>query len=364
MARDENDRPYEDGQGKSLNPELTGDVLSPRWSTEDTDEQPAIQVSGNETYILPAGQGAQPVESPATPATPMAPADAPHDVLDGPSGPHDVLDGPSGSHEALSGPHETLAGPYESLSGPHAVVGADGTDVPGGDRAADDDLPYLPLDQGYKPGRDDDAGETRRGFLGSGWTDDADDRRGGAGRDREVRRRTRVLVLAAAAVVLVGAGAGWLLTGTSSDDPCGAGTCAGASQVTAPARTALPEETESAPAPEETDTAEPTVSETVTPTPVARRPRPTREPSVRPTATARESRPTATPEEKATHGSQDEMNETSDGTPDDSAEAPATRRPERQETAPPTQAPPAQQEQPAPSPSEKKGLFDILFPWA
>ncbi|MGW2153448.1 hypothetical protein [Nonomuraea sp. NPDC001699] len=351
---------------------MTGDVLSPRWSTEDTDEQPAIQVSGNETYILPPGQAAQSVEPPATPATPATPADAPHDVLDGPSGPHDVLDGASGPHdvlsgphEALSGPHETLAGPQETLSGPHAVLGADALHAATGDRAVDDDLPYLPLDQGYKPERDDDAdaGGTRRGFLGSGWTDDADDRRGAG--EREVRRRTRVLVLAGVAVVLVGAGAGWLLTGTSSDDPCGTARCASASEVSAPPQTALPEQTEEAtPEPEVTDTAEPTVSETVTPTPVARRPRPTREPTARPTTSSRERRPTATPDDDATRGTRGHMNETSDGAPEDAAEAPATKEPERQETGAPTQAPPpTQQDQPAPAPSEKKGLFDILFPW-
>ncbi|MFB9202953.1 hypothetical protein ACFFV7_17275 [Nonomuraea spiralis] len=356
---------------------MTGDVLSPRWSTEDTDEQPAIQVSGNGTYILPADKGAQPAE----PAHDVLDAPSgshdvldgglsgPHDVLGGVSGAHDVLDGASGPHETLSGSHEALSGPHEtlgSLSGPHAVLGAESFDATAGERAAgDDDLPYLPLDQGYEPDRDDDADRTRRGFLGSGWTEDSDDRRGSGG-ERQVRRRTRVLVLAAAAVVLVGVGAGWLLTGTSADDPCAAGRCAGASEVSAPAETAAPEETEEVvPEPTDTDTAEPTVSETVTPTPVVHRARPTREPSVRPTTPARESRPTDTPEGKTTHGPRGEMNDTSDGAPEDAGRPAATKQPEQEDSAP-TQAPPPSQQpqQPDPAPSEKKGLFDILFPWA
>ncbi|NUR88549.1 MAG: hypothetical protein HOY71_31045, partial [Nonomuraea sp.] len=91
---------------------MTGDVLSPRWSTEDTDEQPAIQVSGNETYILPADQGAP------QPIGPLAP-----DLLSGPSGPHDVLGGAGGPHDVLGeagGPHDVLGG----ASGPHDVLGA------------------------------------------------------------------------------------------------------------------------------------------------------------------------------------------------------------------------------------------------
>ncbi|GAA3100213.1 hypothetical protein [Nonomuraea salmonea] len=89
MARDENDRPYDDGQGRSLNPELmTGDVLSPRWSTDDTDEQPAIQVSGNETYILPDTSRRDVLDDP-----PRDVLDDPHDVLGSGGDRHDVLGG-------------------------------------------------------------------------------------------------------------------------------------------------------------------------------------------------------------------------------------------------------------------------------
>ncbi|NUR92524.1 MAG: hypothetical protein HOY71_51345 [Nonomuraea sp.] len=202
---------------------MTGDVLSPRWSTEDTDEQPAIQVSGNETYILPAGQGAPQLLDP-----PPGLASVPDDVPPGASGPHSVLGGASGPHDVLgglgsvSGPHDVLGGD----SGPHAVgvgnafdTAAEGSGRDLHDTQAEEELPYLPLDQGYEPAGDDGPDRTRRGFLGSGWTEDTGDdgRSGGSGRsggryggsggfegDREVRRRTRVLVAAAAAVVLVG----------------------------------------------------------------------------------------------------------------------------------------------------------------
>ncbi|MCK2217491.1 hypothetical protein MF672_027415 [Actinomadura sp. ATCC 31491] len=370
MVRDENDRPYEDGQARSLNPELTGDVLSPRWSTDDTDEQPAIQVTGNETYILPPDQGA------------TLPPEAGHDVLDDlPARPAGDLLGQG--QQAEESPYLPLDRGYDGEYQPERQVDALAEyepDHPSGhpsdhlgddDRAAaagpaGDDRPASARDS-YDAYDSYDDDQPRRGFLGSGWTDDSGDERSGRS-EREVRRRTRTLVMAAVAVVLIGVGAGFVLTGTSSDDPCAAGRCASAGEVTAPSEeAAVPEET---PQEEETEpTDEPTAGPTAgpgetaaaDPTPAARQPRPTREPAARPTRTrseepaektsARPSRsqepePSGTDEEPTTvRDSQTEQQRTADEQPTEEASA--------------TQAP-----DPAPTQEERKGLLDFLFPWA
>ncbi|MCF6472969.1 hypothetical protein FAF44_31935 [Nonomuraea sp. MG754425] len=452
MARDENDRPYEGGQGKSLNPELTGDVLSPRWSTDDTDEQPAIQVVGNETYILPPGQG-----------TPQRIGETPRDVLDDPapprdllsgdprdvlggsggsggydlggqSGPHDVLGGHSGAHDVLGSSRDALGGSYETggAGGSYELGGVGGSYESGGSRDQrtgslydelsdsgphrvrdqDDDNPYLPLDRGYERDRDDDRADDlmdsradnradsradgraddyddrddhdddrpKRGFLGSGWTDDSGDsydrRSGGAG---EVRRRTRVLLVAAAAVVLVGVGVGWMLTGTSSDDPCAGAQCASAGEVTSPSDEAATEDTpldedEEEPVGDPTDsvTDEPTETESATSAPTRQQTRPTREPEAEPTR----DRSTAEPTRKPTRAPENTVNDTDDSVSEDAGAdgSTSTNNKQRQEEQSSTgdtggstsEQPPATTQAPAPTPTqeERRGLFDILFPWA
>ncbi|WP_336205782.1 hypothetical protein [Nonomuraea sp. LPB2021202275-12-8] len=330
MARDENDRPYEDGQGRSSNPDLTGDVLSPRWSTDDTDEQPAIQVSGNETYILPPDKGV-PVDGGET-AYP---------------------DGQTGYAEAEAGSHLTEAQPDGRYAG----------DAPSGPQYTDGDAgeaPYLPLDKSYEGAYDEEPEEPRRGFLGSGWTEHSGDEPGRG--DREVRRRTRLLLVAAVAVVLIGGGAGWMLTGTSSDDPCAGGHCASVGDLNH-SSSAPAEEESDVPIDEATDTAtpDPTVSEAVTPTSAPTRvrvrstPTPTRE--RKPTRTAE---PTAKPTIRATEAPVNEIDDADTRSqPKDqetAADSPAGSF-ETEQAQTPTQAP-------MPTPTERKGLLDILFPWA
>ncbi|MDF2705721.1 MAG: hypothetical protein K0R62_1373 [Nonomuraea muscovyensis] len=397
MARDENDRSYEDGQGRSLNPELTGDVLSPRWSTDDTDEQPAIVVSGNETYIMPPGGGpAEPYVPPQDALDTSYPAVDGGDALDTPSSAAGGVDGAAlgqaagytgaetgprvevgGYADADSGAHRVQDGavPYaDSDSGAHYVTGEMGgyadsdsgahlvQDVGHDDTPEPHDPAYLPLDKGYDGHDDDGSGETRRGFLGSGWTDAGDDREAG---DKEVRRRTKVLVAGAVAVVLLGVGAGWMLTGTSSDDPCRGDRCASAGQVSAPAA--------ESPAPQETDeaiddsadtpTTEPTASQTTAPTPTTVRARVTRTPSPRATRT-RETEPTVRPTRRATQ-EPDVIEDTGTDRRQAATQQPEPRgtgqpqEPTTQPTQPSTQAP-----APAPTKSSGGGLFDILFPWA
>ncbi|MGP3929885.1 hypothetical protein [Nonomuraea sp. KM88] len=420
MARDENDRPYEDGQGRPLNPEMTGDVLSPRWSTEDTDEQPAIQVVGNETYILPLEKGGEPqlierrdvLDDPGHHdvlggTTSAYDAGGSHDVLDGGSGPrdvlgggdpHDVLGGGSDSHRDVlsgssghefagpSGPHD-FGGPsgshdFGGPSGPHDFGGPSGPHEvlrePGGSRHADDEPSYLPLDRGYETDdRDDD--KPKRGFLGSGWTDESGERRSSRGGDDdagggegEVRHRTRVLLVAAAAVVLVGVGVGWMVTGTSSDDPCAGGRCASAGEVTAPSDSAVPSEEEQTPVEEETDTEpsdpaadEPTDSDRARPERQQEQTQPTREPQSRPSPTRDIGDPTTKASPRNTRAPQDEMRDT-----DVSSETrvnnrePRTTSQESQDQPPATQPTQAPVPEPEPTEEERKGLLDILFPWA
>lgn len=429
MARDENDRPYEDGQGRSLNPDLAGDVLSPRWSTEDTDEQPAIQVSGNETYILP-DKGADPqregVRDVLDPPAPYDVLGGGQDVLGGPSGAHDVLGAPSGAHDVLGG----TSGAHDVLGGGHDTSYQDGRgyqddrtyqDDPAyqDDRAYDglyrderapqderaqgrytddsgafpveNEPGYLPLDRGYDQGFEDDD-QPRRGFLGSGWSDDSDDDYHARG-EREVRRRTRTLLVAAAAVVVLGVGVGWVLTGTSSDD-CAGGRCAGAGQVNAPAESALPddepvEEEEAEPEPTESADQEeqaPTGRQgnddagtpaeqprSTVPTQTQQNTRPTHEPTTRPRAT-RTAEPTQDTEEEqvrvpanregGNNGGIDRGGRTTDQT-DSRDDAPRSDSGSGQddEAQPPTEV----NEQPEqPQQEEDKGnggLLGILFPW-
>ncbi|MDA0638956.1 hypothetical protein OUY22_36570, partial [Nonomuraea sp. MCN248] len=137
MARDDNDRSYDDGQGRPGNPDLTGDVLSPRWSTDDTDEQPAIQVAGNETYILPPapGEAGDPYQSQGEPA-----------YGDSLSGPYDAQAGAYGDD------HREPAYPdaYAENAGGYADTYADtyAGDEPSDPRGAGEDRDeagYLPL---------------------------------------------------------------------------------------------------------------------------------------------------------------------------------------------------------------------------
>ncbi|MEV4099743.1 hypothetical protein AB0J42_05735 [Nonomuraea sp. NPDC049649] len=379
MARDDNDRPYDDGQAGPVNPDLTGDVLSPRWSTDDTDEQPAIQVSGNETYILPPDngtsgdpyQGESAFQESVYPETGSFAAPAYSDALSDSYGdqPDPRTQRADADTPAYDSPRhlDAEASVYDSPR--HADAQADGYagDEPSDPRHTGEEA-YLPLDRGYEVQEE----EPRRGFLGSGWTDTSSDDEYGHG-DGEVRRRTRLLLAAAAAVVVLGVGAGWMLTGTSSDDPCANGRCASVGDLNTPAVQDEPED--EAPVEEATDTAtpEPTVTEAETPTTA-----PTTQARVRPTRTATvepepdpdpEPQPTRTrtrapepdpePTAKATRApandmkhvqptSEPEPRQTEDDTPRDPAGDPAPPDPE-----------------PEPEPQEtRRGIFDILFPWA
>ncbi|QYC43588.1 hypothetical protein Nocox_30020 [Nonomuraea coxensis DSM 45129] len=341
MVRDENDRPYEDGQGRPVNPDLTGDVLSPRWSTDDTDEQPAIQVPAGETYILPPEPG--------------------HDVLD------DVPAALPAAGQAQDGEpaYLPLDRAYDGPSDDDRPVS--GPDDDGYDGRAHDAGSYEggPRDSGpYDIGFDDER--PRRGFLGSGWTDEPDDD-GRSGPEREVRRRTRMLVLAAVAVVLIGVGAGFALTGGSSD-PCAGGRCASAGQVSAPADPAVTEDEaaeEETAEPAEEETAGPEESATADPSPTTAPARPTREPAARPTATRSEERATR-PSERPSRSQEPETRDTEDqpGTIRDSQTEQRATTEQRTQTEEPSEEPVTQEPEPTPTQEERKGLFDYLFPWA
>ncbi|MFG3436276.1 hypothetical protein ACGF0J_03435 [Nonomuraea sp. NPDC047897] len=347
-------------------------------------------VSGNETYVMPPDGG------PAEPYVPPQDAlDTSYPAVDGvdglahgqaagypgpeagaqaldtggyadpDSGAHLVQDGAvsygdSGAHLVQDG-----AATYaDSDSGAHLVHDdrARYADGPDGDLH---DPAYLPLDKGYEGHEDDASGETRRGFLGSGWTDAADDRHTG---DKEVRRRTKVLVAGAAAVVLLGLGAGWMLTGTSSDDPCPGNQCASAGQVSEPpAGSPGPEESDGAVDDSTAPTTEPTASQTTAPTPTAVRARVTRTPTPRvtePRETESPVRPTRRvtqePEVVEETGTERRPGATQEPKPRETEERQApTTQPTTQPTAPATQAP-----APSPTKSSGGGLLDILFPWS
>ncbi len=401
MVRDENDRPYEDGQGRPVNPDLTGDVLSPRWSTDDTDEQPAIQVSpSGETYILPPEPGrdvlddlppASPdVLSPAGQGQSGEPAYLPLDrAYDGPSdddrpaGPDAQEGGSYDESSYANGSYEEGSydkGSYEEGRYDEGSYDAGSRDSGSHDNASYDNASYDGGSYGngsYDAGFDDER--PRRGFLGSGWTDDSDDaaRSDRSEREgREGRGRTRMLVLAAAAVVLVGVGAGFALTG-GSDDPCADGRCASAGQVSTPVDSAADDEAEEETAePAEEETADPAT--TADPSPTAAPTRTTREPAARPTATRSEeqaTRPSARPsrsQEPETRDTGDQNGTVRDSQTEQTAKNEQSAKNEQtakneqptQTAEKPAEESVTQEPEPAPTKEERKGLFDYLFPWA
>ncbi|MEV4284134.1 hypothetical protein AB0K40_01380 [Nonomuraea bangladeshensis] len=375
MVRDENDRPYEDGQGRPVNPDLTGDVLSPRWSTDDTDEQPAIQITpAGETYILPPETGRDVLDdlpqdtlSSAGQGQGVEPAYLPLDrAYDGPSDddrPASAYDGDvreGDVHDEGSygnGSYDESAYDEGSRdSGPHETRAYDGAGSYDGGS--------------YDDGLDDER--PRRGFLGSGWTDDSEDagRPGRSEREgREGRGRTRMLVLAAVAVVVVGVGAGFALTG-GSDDPCADGRCASAGQVSTPLDSAAADDEaeEETTEPAEEETTEPAETPTADASPTTTQARPTREPAARPTAT-RSEEPEARPSARPSRSQEPEMRDTDDqaGTVRDSQTEQQQRTQSEQRTEAeekPTEEPTTQEPAPTPAQEERKGLFDYLFPWA
>lgn len=394
MARDDNDRPYDDGQGRPVNPDLTGDVLSPRWSTDDTDEQPAIQVSGNETYILPpddtpAGDPYPAKDEPSYLEAPYAEGGSYADNAPYAEGAPYAENTPyaEGTQYAESGPY-AVSGGYTDDQGASYIDGYPDSQRPvytdafaesaageyAGDEPSDPRRPaddpdgagYLPLDRGYEEPEE----EPKRGFLGSGWTGssgDGDDHGKDYGKDYdngdgEVRRRTRLLLAAAAAVVVLGVGGGWLLTSTSSDDPCAGGRCASVGDLSSPS---ADEEAETdVPIEEATDTAapEPEVSETPTTAPTTQtRVRPTRtapaepEPEPEPTRTrTRAAEPDPEPSSRATRAPVNEMNEAK------VSARPEPDRTEDTESSAPTSDPVTDMPQPE---ETRRGLLDILFPW-
>ncbi|MEU6791809.1 hypothetical protein ABZ907_08940 [Nonomuraea wenchangensis] len=402
MVRDENDRPYEDGQGRPVNPDLTGDVLSPRWSTDDTDEQPAIQVSpAGEPYILPeAGRDVlddlpPDALSSAGQAQGGEPAYLPLDrAYDGPSdddrpasgyegdvregGTYDEGSYGNGSYDA--GSYDE--GAYDGVSRDEVSRDSGAYDTRSYDGGAYDNGSYdggsydgggsydSSYDGSYDGGSDDER--PRRGFLGSGWTDDSDDDAGRSGRpersEREGRGRTRMLVLAAAAVVVVGVGAGFALTG-GSDDPCADGRCASAGQVSTPIDSAAADDEaeEEITEPAEEETTEPAGTPTADPSPTAEQARPTREPAARPTA-ARSEEPAARPTARPSRSQESEMRDTDDqagNVRDSQTEQQRTQSEQRKEAEEkPAEEPATQEPAPTPTQEERKGLFDYLFPWA
>lgn len=310
MARDET--PYEDDHGTRSDPEMTGDVLSPRWTADaaDTDEQPAITVDGDVAYVLPA-ESAAPAPDVSAPAEESL---IPYVAAD-----QDPALYPSADQEPAE---ETPAAP-----------------------AGDEPL-YLPLDQGYQAPQEPEE-EPKRGFLGSGWMEEPEP-------DREVRRRTRVLLLGAAAVVLVGVAGGWLMSTSSTDQGCRGSQCVSAgkeSQAPVPSP---------APTDDALDSSTPEPSPTITRARATRTPEPATSPTRVGTATHK---PTAKASEKPTREPQtDEVSAVEDEpqTQATTAEPSAT-----QTTAAPTQAS-ATTAAPAPtqSSSQNGGLLDLLFGWA
>jgi hypothetical protein len=400
---------------------LTGDVLSPRWSTDDTDEQPAIQVSGNETYILPPAQGVsadgEPYLTTGEPiyldsqggyikdeagspylvdgqADALYTGDAPsgahysadaaggalyttdaasdalyagdspsgaHYLGDSPSGAHYVGDSPSGAHyvgDSPSGAHYTGDAPSGPLYTGDSPSGAHRLDEAG-------EVAYLPLDKSYESSYGDDDDRPKRGFLGSGWTENPDDGHGRS--DQEVRRRTRLLLVAAAAVVLLGGGAGWMLTSTSSDDPCAGGRCATVGELKPPAATPNDEMDVPIEEAEDTATSEPTASATRPATEAPARVRPTRTATqTREPATTRSPRATAKPTSRATRAPENDA-PLQDFTPETTKPQPKDRKTESSLENKPADQPTMAPSTPdlAPQPQEtSKGLLDILFPWA
>ncbi|MEU4327828.1 hypothetical protein [Nonomuraea dietziae] len=322
MARDENDRP-----------EMTGDVLSDRWTPDsaDTDEQPAVDAEGEPRTPDQAPAPAQAAAPPA-PTTQQIPPEA-ADVL--------VAAGPADPVAPEDVPLVTV------LDAPPVVT----LEVP------DTEAQYLPLDQGYDVSGD----SSPRGFLGSGWTEDS------AAPEREVRRRTRLLLAGAAAVVVIGAAGGWMLTG-SGGDSCAGGACASSRSLEPVATDAPIEQTETDAVveppldPSQTPEASATVSES--PEPVARV-RPTRTPTPRPTVSRAVAPATRKPSATPVRSLKDDT--ARDGT--SKTESPSESRSEAPSSSDSTEAPPAATEQPAPAPTQQQpaeeprrgGLLDWLF---
>ncbi|MFC7715163.1 hypothetical protein [Nonomuraea recticatena] len=123
MARDENDRP-----------EMTGDVLSDRWTPDsaDTDEQPAVDAEGEPRTPDQAPAPAQ-AAAPPVPTTQQIPPEA-ADVL--------VAAGPADPVAPEDVPLVTV------LDAPPVVA----LEVP------DTEAQYLPLDQGYDVSGDSSPG--------------------------------------------------------------------------------------------------------------------------------------------------------------------------------------------------------------
>ncbi|MFI6595279.1 hypothetical protein ACIBHX_03475 [Nonomuraea sp. NPDC050536] len=372
MARDENDR------HEALNPDLSGDVLSPRWSTDDTDEQPAIQVSGNETYIMPADKSTPMEISDYLAQTGSSYGDS-GDALAGDALAADPLGDRLGSGDALAAPGDHLSaadplGPVDPLGSADPLGTGDALGSGGafGDPLRDEpftgaagasgphdltssadeesDSGYLPIDRGYES---EDA-EPKRGFLGSGWSDDGDGEQG----DHEVRRRTKILLVAAAAVVVLGAGAGWMLTSSSGDDPCAGGHCASVGQATAPVETPKPKDSKPESQPTDSDSPEPTATETAAPTHTPVRVRSTRTPSPR-TSPTRIGVPTTKPSTRGTKQPEGDVKTT---TTDQQDQQVSTKQSSSPTTAPP--APTTQAPAPQPAETKKGGLLGFLFPWA
>jgi hypothetical protein len=314
VARDDKDRTYEDEQGRPLDADLAGDVLSPRWETDatDTDEQPAVVI--NETYHLPP----EPVEEPYHLPTEQGAVHLDQSALRG-QGSGDVLDQgdvldadpPRDPAPALDlglpadlghsqDPAPSFDAGRSSDAAPSLDTGfaqdpqqyAQGFDepraqeLPGQDADRRDD-DYLPVDRAYDG---DDDGQ-RKGFLGSGWSDEPEPK-------PEPRRRSKTLVLAAVAVVILGAGAGWMLT-NSGPEECSGAQCASVKQLSTPTVPAGEEAEAPVEEPTEEESPTPTASETVkvTPTPTVQR---ARAPRTQPPATSAPPRETIKPTTRGT----------------------------------------------------------------
>lgn len=412
MSRDE--KPYED---ERRDPEMTGDVLSPRWNADaaDTDEQPAIVVgSGDVAYLLPADPPTPPAdvldpEPPSTPGTLLGADPAPGTPLGagpvsgsrlGPdlasgadlragqhsgsgahptvdplaSGPHLVSGSPSGAHPTVdslaSGPH-----PVSGASGAHPVVDprsltgdALSQDLsPSGPHAVSDPhLSSVPSD--LLPGAEDS--EPAYLPLDRGYEqpreDDEEPRRGflGSGwmeepdQGTEVRRRTRILIAGAAAVVLVGVAGGWLMSSSSTAGDCPSGQCVSVGKHTPMQNPAGSPEPSPSSDPESPD---PDATASGSPTPTTEHARATRQPTPKASPT-RVGVATTKPSAKPTRDVSGDV-ETVDQ-PHATTTPPSTKQ---TDAAQPTQS--SQTTAPAapttpPTQAGNGGLLDLLFGWA
>jgi hypothetical protein len=356
VAGDENGRPKGEERGR----DLTGDVLSDRWTPEsaDTDEQPAVLLDGDPhaTATPGTGPGAPsgadvPVPPPGTEAGSMPWAGGNDavplwaDETDAPvwSG---ETNAPAWSGETDVMPETGEMAAVPAIGDPAAltVAGDDGSD-----RTGEAEPRYLPLALGYEASEEGSA--RSGGFLGSGWTGEPDP-------DREVRRRGRILLVGAAAVVAVGVAGGWMLSGSSAGEPCGGTPCASVGELAPVTEPPGEREPTYGPPPTTESTPEATHSESATPEPAPDRPRATRTPAVRPTPTrapsvkpTEERRPPQQRDEEV--GSDPEERRTRSAESPSSAPTPGSPDPQ-----PPaaTATPPAQQPDQRPD-----GLLDWIF---